>query len=79
MAFADHGTLEGVLEPNYAAAERVIAAIAAEGLDVDALGEFLQHQGTKSFVADWAALLEAISARVTRMQSHNDQSDQQRQ
>jgi transaldolase len=64
LAFADHGTLEGVLKPNYGAAERVIAAVAAEGLDVDALGGFLQHQGTNSFVADWSALLEAISARV---------------
>ena len=69
LAFADHGTVENLLEPNYGAAEKVIAAIAAEGLDVDALGEFLQHQGTKSFVADWAALLDAISARVARIKA----------
>ena len=64
LAFVDHGTLDDMLEPDYAAAERAVAAVAAEGLDVDALGESLQRQGAKAFGADRAALLEAIAAKV---------------
>lgn len=69
LAFADHGTLDDLLEPDYAVAEHMIAAIAAVGVDVDALGESLQRQGAKSFSADWAALLEAITARIARIKA----------
>jgi len=69
LAFADHGSLEDLLEPDYASAERTVARVAAEGIDVDALGESLQRQGAKAFGADWAALLEAIDTRITRIRS----------
>lgn len=69
LAFADHGTLNDLLEPDYAVAEQMIAAIAAAGVDVDARGESLQRQGAKSFGADWAALLEAIIARIARIKA----------
>jgi transaldolase len=69
LAFADHGNLEDLLEPDYAAAEQTVAVVAAKGIDVDALGQSLQRQGAKAFGADWAALLEAIDLRVTRIRS----------
>jgi hypothetical protein len=64
LAFADHGRLDQHLEPDYAAAERTIAAIAEAGLDVDILAERLQSQGAGASVADWAALLAAIRAKA---------------
>ena len=64
LAFADHGHLDQHLEPDYAAAERTIAAIAEAGLDVDILAERLQRQGAGAFGADWAALLSAIRAKA---------------
>jgi len=67
LAFADHGTFDELLEDDYGAAERAVAAIAAAGVDVDALGESLQRQGAKAFGADWAALVEAIGAKAAGM------------
>ena len=58
LAFADHGSLDDRLEPDYAAAERAIAAAADAGIDADALAEHLQRQGAGAFTADWAALLD---------------------
>jgi transaldolase len=64
LAFADHGSLDQRLEPNYAAAERTIAAIADAGIDADVLAERLQREGAGRFGADWAALLAAIREKA---------------
>ena len=64
LAFADHGTLDDRLEPDYAAAERAIAAAADAGVDTDALAEHLQCQGAGAFTADWAALIMAIKEKT---------------
>ena len=69
LAFADHGTFDELLEDDYADAERAVAAIAAAGVDVDALAESLQHQGAKAFGADWAALVDAIGAKAAGMRT----------
>lgn len=67
LAYADHGGPVELMNPDYAAAERCIAEVAAHGIDVDALGESLQRQGARAFEADWAALLEAISAKAASL------------
>jgi transaldolase len=64
LAFADHGSLDQRLEPDYAAAERTISAIADARVDADALAEHLQRQGAGAFSADWAALLDAIREKA---------------
>ena len=66
LAFADHGNLDDRLEPDYAAAERAIAAAADAGVDADALAEHLQRQGAGAFTADWAALLTAINEKAAK-------------
>ncbi|HXZ75151.1 MAG TPA: transaldolase family protein [Streptosporangiaceae bacterium] len=66
LAFADHGSLDDRLEPDYAAAERAIAATADAGVDADALAEHLQRQGAGAFTADWAALLTAIKEKAAK-------------
>lgn len=66
-AYADHGSFDALLEADYAGAEAQVAAVAAEGIDVDALAGSLQRQGAKAFSADWAALVEAVGAKVVGM------------
>jgi transaldolase len=66
LAFADHGSLDDRLQPDYSGAERTIAEIAAAGVDADALAEQLQRHGTSAFSADWAALLEAMAVKATQ-------------
>lgn len=65
LAFADHGQLGELLQPDRSAAEKLIAEVTAEGIDADVLGENLQRQGARAFDADWTSLLEAISAKAT--------------
>jgi transaldolase len=67
LAFADHGEVGELLEPDYAAAEKVIAAAAAEGLDINALAESLQTHGAETFGADWRTLLTAIAGKAARL------------
>ena len=67
LAFADHGSLDDRLEPDYAAAERAIAAAADAGIDADALAEHLQRHGAGAFTADWAALLTAIKEKAAKL------------
>ncbi len=69
LAFADHGGPVELMNPDYGAAERCVAEVAARGIDVDALGESLQRQGARAFEADWATLLEAISEKAARLGS----------
>ena len=70
LAFADHGSLDDRLEPDYAAAERAIAAAADAGIDADALAEHLQRHGAGAFTADWAALLTAIKEKAAKLTQH---------
>ena len=67
LAFADHGTLDERLDPDYAAAEQTISAVADAGVDVDALAERLQRQGAGAFSADWATLLTAMEEKVQKL------------
>ncbi len=69
LAFADHGTVGALLEPDLAGAEAAVAEVAAHGLDVDALAESLQRQGARAFSADWVALLDAIAAKADRLRN----------
>jgi transaldolase len=67
LAFAECGRMADLLDADHAGAERVVAAVTAEGVDVDALGDSLQRQGFRAFSADWAALLDNMTAKVERM------------
>lgn len=67
LAFAHHGGPVELMQPNYGAAEKLIAEVAAHGVDVDALGELLQRQGARAFEADWTTLLEAIATKASQL------------
>ena len=59
-AFADHGNLNGVMDPNGGDSEAVLAQFAKAGIDIDALALHLQRDGAASFVKSWQELLNRI-------------------
>ena len=67
ISFGKHGKVDALLQPDQGSAERLIATLAAHGLDVEALGESLQSQGARRFSADWAALLDAVQSKTRRL------------
>jgi transaldolase len=64
LAFADHGTLGGVLSPGGGEGERTLFEISRAGVDIDALGAQLQSQGADAFVKSWDELLQVIDAKA---------------
>ncbi|SRR5579875_672158 len=69
LALGQQGGWEHVLEDDYGGAELVVAAVAKEGLDVEALGQELQQRGASAFTADWERLLEAIAVKMAAAQT----------
>jgi transaldolase len=61
--FADHGTIGDVLPPDGGDADAVLASFAESGVNVGALGNDLQREGTQSFDAAWSDLLERIAEK----------------
>jgi transaldolase len=63
LAFADHGSLSGVLPADGGASAETLAAFEAAGIDVAALGQKLQDDGAAAFVASWNTLVERIASK----------------
>jgi len=59
-AFADHGTVDGVLPLDGGDADAELASFAGSGVDVDALAKQLQREGTDTFEVAWSDLLQRI-------------------
>jgi transaldolase len=60
LAFADHGSLAGIVSAGGGSAEETLFAISRAGIDIAALGGKLQKDGADSFVKSWNELLEVI-------------------
>jgi Transaldolase. len=43
--------------------EQVLAKFTAAGIDIDALAERLQDEGTKSFAKSWESLMAVIASK----------------
>lgn len=67
LAFADHGEVVATLDGDTTRADALLAAVTAEGVDLDALAAKLQLDGARSFSASWAALLADVAAKVDRL------------
>ena len=63
LAFADHGTVSGVLAADGGDCDKILAEYPSAGVDVDAVGRQLQVDGAKSFVKSWQDLLASIEAK----------------
>ncbi|MFM8291825.1 MAG: transaldolase [Planctomycetia bacterium] len=64
LAFADHCTLGPPLPADGGDRGRLLAEIAAAGIDLAALGAELQSQGAAAFVKSWDELLAVIAEKA---------------
>ena len=62
-AFADHGNVEPALGRDLSAARGVLAAAAAEGVDLDAITAELEHEGVRAFCDSYGELLCCIEGK----------------
>jgi transaldolase len=60
LAFADHGRVDGLLEPDGAAAEVVLARYEAASVDLRMLARRLQVEAALAFTRSWDDLLATI-------------------
>jgi transaldolase len=60
LAFAEQGSLKGVMAKDGGDAEDVLGRFARAGIDVDALAAQLQVEGAASFVKSWTELMQRI-------------------
>ena len=62
-ALADHGEIGETMSADGGDGEAVLSRFAEAGIDVDALADRLQEEGTKSFVSSWNELMGVIAAK----------------
>jgi transaldolase len=63
LAFVQHGRVDGVIPPDGADSEQVLAEFGRVGIDLAKLGGDLQVEGARSFDESWQDLLKAIEAK----------------
>ena len=62
-AIAEETLLDSMMAPDGGDCEQVLAEFAAAGIDIDALAERLQDEGTKSFEKSWESLMAVIASK----------------
>jgi transaldolase len=63
LAFADHGSVDGVLPVDGGDAKELLAEFAKVGIDEAALASQLQSDGARSFTTSWNGLMETVASR----------------
>ncbi len=71
LAFADHGKIVGPLDADTTDADAVLAAVSAQGVDIEALAARLQEEGARAFDSSWNALLADVAAKIDRLAAAN--------
>jgi transaldolase len=66
-ALATHNELNELLPADGGSSEEVLGQFAREGIDIDALADQLQNEGTESFVKSWNDLLGVISSKCASL------------
>ena len=67
LAFAAHGTVDGVMPPHGGDCEAVIAELGRAGIDVDGLAAQLQKEGADSFSASWNELMQCLKEKSSAL------------
>jgi transaldolase len=67
-AYADHGTLDGgdTVRPHYDDARKVMADLAAAGVDYDDVIATLEQEGVDKFVKSWDELVETVRGQMEK-------------
>lgn len=68
LAFADHGTLGGIVPAGGGDADREIVRFERMGVDVAALGVKLQDEGAAAFVKSWQDMLAVLADKVRTLE-----------
>jgi len=63
LAFADHGSLEGLLTVDGGHSQAVLESFGSAGVATGSLGQRLQDEGAEAFVKSWQQLMELIATR----------------
>jgi transaldolase len=63
QAFEDHGTLARMIDVEIAAAEHDMRALARTGVDLDDVGQTLEHEGIAAFQASFTHVLGMLEAK----------------
>jgi transaldolase len=63
-AFADHGNVERARDSDLDAAQAVLSAAAAEGVDLETITRELEHEGVKAFCDSYEDLLSCIESKL---------------
>jgi transaldolase len=66
-AFADHGSLHGVMNTNGGDADATLAKITEAGVDIDVLALKLQQDGADAFVKSWKHLIQGIADKAREL------------
>src|ERR1700741_508564 len=66
-AFAEHGVVGAMLAPDGGDCEKVLAAFAKAGIDIDELAKRLQDEGAASFNKSWSDLMACIESKSVVM------------
>ncbi len=66
-AFADHGTLSRTIDRDLDEAERVWAALAHVGVDMDDVADHLEREGVSSFQKSFDELIDALTTKAAEL------------
>jgi len=66
-AFGDHGAVARTLDADPGAAERILAAAAAGGIDLDGITAQLERDGVRSFCDSYHQLLDCIERKLAAL------------
>lgn len=73
LAFARSGAVAATMSTDAAEAEARVRQAAAEGVDLEALGDELQAEGDTSFADAFDRLLGCIGTKVADLRSDDEQ------
>jgi transaldolase len=66
-AVKDHGIVKGDrIEGSFAASRKTIEDLAACGVDIDDVTDFLETQGLRSFVKSWDELVASVASQIDK-------------
>ena len=75
-AFAEHGSLQNVMDKDGGDSELLLIEFAKAGVDIEALAIQLQHDGAQAFVKSWQQLLQRIADKSAALSSKTNSTEE---